>query len=136
MTDYRAMFDRDYIKSFDLDGRDATVTIAKVVAGELVSEGNKKSRAPILSFEGKDKRFVCNKTNGKIIAGMYGPKVAAWVGKRITLFPTTTKFGRDTVECIRVRPTIPSGKGERSAPEPSPPPAAPDQEPFEPGSMG
>ncbi len=123
MSDYRAMFDRDYIKSFDLEGRDVTITISKVVAGELVSEGNKKSKAPIISIEGKDKRFVCNKTNGKIIAGMYGNKVAAWVGKRITIFPTTTKFGRDTVECIRVRPTIPSGKGAPAAPPPQDPPA-------------
>jgi len=33
-TDFRTLFDRDYIGAFDLQGRDITVTISKVVGGE------------------------------------------------------------------------------------------------------
>lgn len=110
MTDYRSMFDRDYLGAWDLPkDRDAVVTIEKVVAGTL-SNGTKKSKKPILFFAGKEKGMACNKTNAKAIAAMYGNDVSQWVGKRIALYPTTTSFGSEQVECIRVRPTPPQPK--------------------------
>jgi hypothetical protein len=66
------------------------------------------SKKPVIVFAGKKKKFAVNKTNGKTIAGMYGTDVAAWKGKQVTLYPTTTRFGGETVECIRVRPAVPS----------------------------
>lgn len=123
-TDYRSMFDRDYLGAWDLPaGRDVVVTIAKVEAGTLTSQGNRKTRKPVIHFEGKEKGFALNKTNGKAIANMYGPKVESWIGKRIALYATTTTFGSETVECIRVRPTVPkqatkpNGKAADSEPE-------------------
>lgn len=109
--DIRLMFDeKDFLYAFDLDGKDVTVTIESVKAGELIGDGGKKSRKPILSFVGAKKKLAVNKTNMKIIAGMYGYKASGWTGKRITLFPTTTKFGPDTMDCIRVRPVMPKEK--------------------------
>lgn len=107
MPDYRSMFDRDYIGSWDLGGKDVTVTIAKVEAKELVSQGNRRSKKPVVFFDGKEKGLALNKTNAKAVAGMYGTKTEDWVGKRVTLYPTTTQFGHDTVDCIRIRPTVP-----------------------------
>jgi hypothetical protein len=107
MADYRSMFDRDYIGAWDLGGKDVTVTIASVAAGELVGNGGKKAKKPIVKFEGKEKGFALNKTNGKIIAGMYGTDTTAWIGKRITIYPTETTFGSEQMECIRVRPVVP-----------------------------
>jgi len=107
MPDYRSMFDRDYIGSWDLNGRDVVVTIAKVEAKELTSQGNRKTRKPVVFFEGKEKGLALNKTNAKAVAGMYGTKTEEWVGKKITLYPTQTAFGHETVDCIRVRPSIP-----------------------------
>jgi len=106
-SDYRAMFDRDFIGSWDLEGREAVVVISKVRAETLTAQGSKKSKRPVVWFEGKEKAMVLNKTNAKTIAGMYGADTTKWVGKRIAIYPTTTKFGPDTVDCIRVRPTIP-----------------------------
>jgi len=102
------MFDRDYIGAWDLNGQDVTVTIARVECKELVGSKGVKAKKPIIYFEGKEKGFTCNKTNGKAIAAMYGNKTEDWVGKRITLFPTTTSMGSETVECIRVRPGVPA----------------------------
>lgn len=115
--DYRKFFDKQYLGAWDLvDGsgkpRDVTVEIEKVVAGELVSEGNKKTKKPILHLRGKEKKLAANVTNCRTIAGMYGNDVRQWVGKLITIFPTTTKFGKETVEAIRVRPTIPKTKAD------------------------
>jgi hypothetical protein len=41
---------------------------------------------------------------------MYGKDTDNWAGKWITIFPTTTEFGGETVDCIRVKPGVPSGK--------------------------
>lgn len=106
VPDYRTMFDNEYLGSWDLQGRDVTVTIARVEARKLKSQRG-EAHKPVLYFEGKEKGFVCNKTNGRAIAGMYGTKTEAWVGKRITLYATTTSAGGETVDCIRVRPTPP-----------------------------
>jgi hypothetical protein len=106
------MFDRDYLGVWDLKGRDVTVEISKVVAATLTSQGNRKSKKPVVYFKGTEKGFALNKTNMKTIAGMYGFDADKWVGQRITLYPTQTSFGSETVEAVRVRPTVPRGKGE------------------------
>lgn len=126
MTDYRSMFDRDYIGAWDLP-RDAVVTISKVEAATLVAQGNKKAKKPVLYFEGKEKGLACNKTNAKTIAAMYGNDTAKWIGKRITIYATKTMFGSEQVDCIRVRPSIPRAttNGKPAAPPPDeadPPP--------------
>lgn len=129
VTDYRAMFDRDYIGAWDLGGQDVTVRITKVQAGELIAQGGRKSKKPLCWFEGKEKGFVFNKTNAKIVAAMYGNDTAAWIGKRITLYPTTTQMGGETVDCIRVRPSIPKARaanGSKRTAEPELEPAASD----------
>jgi len=105
--DYRSFFDRDYIAAFDLNGKDVTLTISKAIGGELTAQGGRKSKRPVVYFEGREKAMVLNRTNGKTIAALYGNDVNAWVGKQITLFPTTTTFGSETVECIRIRPAVP-----------------------------
>lgn len=106
MADYRTMFDRDYVGAWDLKG-DTTVAIERVEAKELTAQGGRKSKKPIVYFTGAEKGLACNKTNAKIIAAMYGNDTAAWAGKKITLFATTTSMGGETVDCIRVRPVVP-----------------------------
>ena len=105
-TDYRTLFDRDYLGHFDLQGREVAVIISKVVGGSLTAIGGRKSKKPIVYFEGKEKGLICNKTNSKTIAAMYGNYVEQWVGKKITLYVSTTRNpdGGDDVECIRIRP--------------------------------
>lgn len=112
MADYRTMFDRDYIGAWDLPG-DVTVTISAVTAGELTGQGGRKAKKPVIKFEGKDKALAANKTNCKTIAAMYGPETSAWVGKRITLYPTKTQMGGEEVDAIRVRPAVPRGRPAR-----------------------
>jgi hypothetical protein len=117
MPHYKSMFDdKDYLFAFDLQGRDVTVTIERVEAGTIIGEAGRKSKKPMVTFRGAKKKLAINKTNGRTIAQLYGNDTSAWIGKSITIYPTTTTFGNDTVECIRVRPTVPKqptngGKG-------------------------
>lgn len=112
MPDYRTMFDRDYISHFDLDGKEVTVTISRVAAGELTANGGKKTKKPVVFFEGAEKGLALNKTNGKTIAGLYGTKTEDWIGKRITMFTTTTSFGSEVMDCIRIKPGIPPAESK------------------------
>lgn len=114
MAHFKQFFDSEFAGVWDLEGRDRVVTIAKVAGGQVGGhQGKAKSKKLIVGVRELDKPIVCNVTNAKAIAGMYGPDVREWVGKRITLYPTTTSFGGQTVDCIRVRPTPPRGEPER-----------------------
>lgn len=120
--DVRKLFDKAYLYAFDLEGRDVTVTIAKVTGGTLVGTGGKSNKKPILFFEKTQKGLALNITNAKTIAAMYGGfDDATWVGKRITLYPTKTQFGGQEMDCIRIRPTIPKGTVKDAPPQPPPP---------------
>lgn len=140
MPDYRRMYDdKEHLYSYDLpQGRDVVVQIDHCEAGEIAGEKGRKSKKPMLSFVGEKKKLALNKTNGKTIAKLYGKDTDEWAGKWITLYATTTDFGGETVDCIRVRPQIPqprngksrgqqaAGRGERSSQNDAPPARDPD----------
>lgn len=109
---WKKMMDpKEMLFAFDLDNRDVTLTIDKVVGGELVGDQGRKTKKPIASFKGTEKKLALNSTNCKTIAALFGSHdTGDWAGKRITLFATTTSFGGETRECIRVRPTLPKEK--------------------------
>lgn len=107
---YEALFDKNYLRWFHLQGKDATVEIVKIEKDvELVMRGGLKSKKPVIYFKGKDKPLVLNTTNCNSIADLCGPKPSQWPGKRITLYPTTTKMWdpdlkkMKTVGCIRIK---------------------------------
>ena len=117
-TDYRSLYDRLYIGAWDLQGKEVTVTIIGVSGAELITTGGRKNKKPVITFDGKEKKFVANKTNSKTIAALYGNYVESWVGKRITLYVSTTRNpeGGDDVQCIRIRPQVPAAKSEGAIP--------------------
>src|SRR5882672_4889389 len=113
LTDYRSLYDKDFIGAWDLHGGDMTVTIKKVIGGQLTSIGGRKSKKPVIYMAHTEKGFALNATNGKTIAALYGNFTEKWVGKQITLYKSMTRSpdGSGDVECIRVRPAMPDGEG-------------------------
>lgn len=108
MPDIRSLFDKAFLYNYDLQGRDVTVTIRKVVGGTVPCSDGTKKKMPVLFFEKSTKGFGCNITNVRSIAAMYGTfDYDKWVGKRITLFPTTCQMAGQVKDCIRIRPNIP-----------------------------
>ncbi len=129
--DVRTLYDKEYLYAFDLQGKDVTVVIESVKGGTLVGTGGKSNKKPVIRFKGKEKALALNITNARVIAALYGGFDAElWLGKSITLYPTTTTFGSQTVECIRIRNTKPA---KRNGAEPTPAPAADVREPGEEG---
>lgn len=112
-TDYRSLYDKDYIGAWDLADGDKTITITKVIGGSLTGVGGRKSKKPVVYFQGSEKGFALNSTNGKTIAAMYGNFVEKWAGKKITLFKSSTRNpdGSGDVDCIRVRPQVRADAG-------------------------
>lgn len=131
--DYRTLFDEKWLKCWDLNGKDWTLVIEKVEAGEIENQQKRtKERKPMIWFKGAKKPLLANKTICKVIATLYTNEVKNWLGKSLTLFPTTTQFGKETVDCIRVRTQIPKGKGQDLPDRPAPT----EETSAEPGSEG
>lgn len=113
------LFPSRYLKAAELRGRDVTVTIAAIdPRGELQMRNGKKEAKPIVSFKESEKLWVLNITNARSIAKIHGPEVTEWVGKRITIYPTTTQCGGKEVEAVRVRERMPQAKGSSAKIEP------------------
>jgi hypothetical protein len=97
------MYPSEYLNAADLNGKDAKVTIERIDLEDVPGVDGAKKRKPVLHFKGAKKRFVLPKTCAKAIANEFGPNTDQWIGKAITLYPTTCMAFGQQVECVRVR---------------------------------
>lgn len=96
-VDWDELYEGRFIKAADLKGKNVTLTIASVDLETL--EGDKgPQKKGVVTFEGTEKMLALNKTNGICLKEMFGKKLAAWIGKRVTLMPSSWN-GDD---CIRI----------------------------------
>lgn len=108
-THWKQMVNMDYIGAYALtDGKDLTLTIDHVVREMVTGNGGKKEQCMVLYFKEREyKPMILNRTNAKSITNLCNsPYIEDWSGHRITLYVTTTRLGGDTVECLRIRPTV------------------------------
>lgn len=115
-------FPSAYLKASDLGAAAPVVTIDRV---DVEPVGRDKEMKPVVYFRGKEKGVVLNKTNSNMIATLTGSRdTDDWIGCQIRLYATTTEFGGETVECIRVKGAAkPTARGvARPAPKPEPEP--------------
>lgn len=121
--DYRAYFDSSCLRVWHLLGKARVYRIAKVtrLTSEMVSgskrEVKKQPKLELQTLKGETLSLplLLNKTNAHTIAQLYGNKPSDWVGKLIEIYPTTTQFGREEKECIRVRNQAPKTQGKTKA---------------------
>lgn len=96
-VDWDELYPGRFIKASDLKGKNVTLTIASVDLEELEGDKGKQIKG-VVGFEKTEKQLALNKTNGICLKEMFGKKVQDWVGKRVTLMPSTWN-GDD---CIRI----------------------------------
>jgi hypothetical protein len=110
MPHWKSMTDTTFLFAFDLNGAERHVRIERVTGGELVGQGGRKTKKPVIHFAGVPKPLALNATNAKTIQSITGsPDTDKWVGKWITLYPTQCQSPTgETTDCIRVRPTAPT----------------------------
>jgi len=105
-THWKQLVNPDYIGAYALpNGEDLTVTIESVAREVVTMAGGKKEECTVVRLV-KNKPFILNATNSKSIHRLYGAYIEDWAGKRITLYASTTKFGGELVECLRIRPEV------------------------------
>ena len=109
-THWKQYINLDYIGAYALDGKDLTVKIISVAQEQVTGPNGKQEMCMVAKLEGQ-KSLILNRTNAKTITKLYNsPFVEDWSGKYITLYPTTTRFGGETVECLRIRTVVPQVK--------------------------
>ena len=96
-VDFDQLYPGRFLKAGELLGKKVTLTMTSIDIEELEGEGGKKIKATV-TFKETEKQLVCCKTNGICIKAMFGKTLAAWVGKRITIFPDTW----NDEPCIRI----------------------------------
>ena len=106
---YSLLYPGRFLKADMLRGKKVTLTIKNIDIEELVGENNKREPKVIISFNERPLEYVCPKTNGFCMKRMFGNNPHDWIGKRVTWYGTTCKFGRDDVDCLRIwgSPDIP-----------------------------
>ena len=83
-TNFDELYPGRFLKAGELRGQKVTLTIKNVDTEMLEGDTGPKLKA-ILSFAESEKQMVACKTNGLCVKGMFGAKLADWIGKRITL---------------------------------------------------
>lgn len=95
------MYGGSFLKADDLQGRTVRVVIDACTLEELGGEGGVQQKW-VLSFRGKDKRLVLNKTNALRIAAMHGEDTDEWIGREVRLYSEPVQFQGRLVPAIRV----------------------------------
>ena len=98
---YSELYPGRFLKADLFKGKKVTLTIKNIDIEELTGEKGKEPKV-VVSFTERPLDYVMPKTCGFALKRMFGTNPRNWIGKRVTWYPTTTKFGRDTVDCIRV----------------------------------
>lgn len=112
LTHWKKLQNPDYIGAYTLmeTGKpvDLTVTIQSIGREIVKGADGKKDECTVAKLVGQ-KPFIINATNAKTITKIYDtPFIEEWVGKKITLFVAKVKVAGDTVDALRVRPSVPT----------------------------
>lgn len=107
-THWKKLVNPLYIGAYSLNpGEDLLVRITHVGREVVTSTGGKKEECTVAHLE-NNKPMILNATNSKTIAKLYGSYIEDWCGKCVMLFASTTMLAGEKVECLRIRPTIPT----------------------------
>ena len=104
-THYKKLINPDYLGAYSLEpGQDMILTIKSVGKEVITGTGGKQEECIVCRWVEDQKPMILNVTNCKTISKMLKtPYVEKWAGHRVQIYATTTKFGGDTVECLRIR---------------------------------
>lgn len=113
-THWKNLTNVNYLGAYSFDNADeVTVTITSVGKEKVTNPTGASEDCIVVHFEETEvngvtiKPMIFNKTNCERLEKLYSKYIEDWVGKRITIFKTTTTFGRDIVECLRIKDEVP-----------------------------
>lgn len=110
MTHWKKLTNPDYLGAYSVmdAGQDLVLTIKSVTEELVTGADGKKEQCVVARFVEPEKPMILNKTNMKAIEKLYGtPFIEEWAGKKIQIYSARVKAFGDTVDALRIRPTIP-----------------------------
>jgi hypothetical protein len=135
-THHKKLVNPNYFGSYamPLDGRDVTLTIARVVTEKVINTDGKSADQAVCYFnEAKNpvtgevqKPMILNSTNRKTIAKLAkSPYVEDWAGIRITIYKTPVRAFGENHDALRIRLVSAGAPPVTPAPVYVPPPVSP-----------
>lgn len=116
-------FPSNFLKADDLDGKNVTVEIEEVTMEEI-GQGREKENKIVLTFKGKTKKLIANKTNCNTIAKLVGSDdTDDWPGHKIILTSREVDYQGTPMLAIRVSLNKPTSA--QAAPGKKPEPVQP-----------
>jgi hypothetical protein len=97
--DFADLYPSTRLSAADIPEEGVTLTIKGI--GKAVMRDGKQ--VATLTFVGVDKECIWNVTKGNLLKQLYGAP-SNWIGKKVTLRPGTTYFGKELVDCINAFP--------------------------------
>jgi hypothetical protein len=99
---FSELYPNRFLHADILKGKKVCLTVKDIFIENMEGEKKKKEPKVVVSFVERPLELVFAKTNGHCLKRMFGSDPHLWVGKRVVLFPSTTTFGAEIVECIRI----------------------------------
>ena len=98
-TSINDLYPPKWVKAADLNGQAVPVTIKAVTVEEFyIPQINDTKTQAVLSFEGKTKRLILNKTQVMALAATTSSDVFSdWVGQRVELVAARAANGKPTI---------------------------------------
>ena len=98
-TSINDLYPPKWVKAADLNGQAVAVTITDVaIETQYIPQINDTKTQAVLSFEGKTKRLILNKTQVMALAAITGSDTFAdWVGQRVDLVADRAPNGKPTI---------------------------------------
>lgn len=120
-TNWKNLANYDYLGAYSIEGTgldEIVLTIKDLKRERVTAQGGTSDDCIVAYFEEKTykdkvvvKPMVLNKTNCKAITEVYKtPFIEDWIGKKIIIYATETKMGREIVSCLRVKKELPKEK--------------------------
>ena len=107
----------DFLKADDLKGKKVSLVIEDFEQVKFSKDGEDDEFKLALKFYNKEKMLVLNVTNARTIAQGLGSKHPMdWIDREIKIYPTTTQFGGNLVDCIRVEVPVPDAGDDDNIP--------------------
>ena len=94
------LYESRFLKASDLKGKEVRVIVAQVTLEAFKDDADPK---PIITFQGKEKGMVLNKTNALRLSEAFGDDTEGWRGKEIMLYSEKVMFQGQETMGLRVR---------------------------------
>jgi hypothetical protein len=102
-----------WLSANDFDSTGKEFTIGNVMMQQVGAE-----HKPVIFFYGQEKALVINKTNNRVLIGLFGKESNDWAGKKVVLFSYMgqAQFGQPPKLQLGVRAADPGAPAPKAVP--------------------